>query len=300
VTVHQPDSIAAAMETRRRIGLVIMLASAVTFSTAGLFTKGVTADAWSVIFWRGLFAAMFTTSYVLWKGKVTEEFRYMGRAGLAVAVIGASGTAAFIPAFKLTTIANVSLIYAAAPFCAAGIAWLWFREVMERRVLIASLVAVLGVGLLVSGSLGQINFTGDMLALWTTLMMSLMMVVYRRYPGTPAAGPAALSSIFLLPACLIFVNPLDAPLHEIIIMAAFGLIFAFASVTLSEGARRLAPGEAALVSSLETPLAIIWAWAFFAERPAFMAVMGGALILLAVFGSQLAALKRRHVTSHKP
>lgn len=134
MAIHQPDSTAAAMETRRRIGLVIMLASAATFGTAGLFTKGVTADAWSVIFWRGLFAAIFTISYVGWKGKVAQEFREMGRSGLAVAVIGASGTAAFIPAFKLTTIANVSLIYAAAPFCAAGIAWLWFREIIERRV----------------------------------------------------------------------------------------------------------------------------------------------------------------------
>ncbi|MFT3691135.1 hypothetical protein [Paenirhodobacter sp.] len=74
---------------RRRIGLAIMLASAVTFSTAGLFAKGVTADAWSVIFWRGLFAALFTVLYVLWQGKVGEEFRDMGRSGLAVAVIGA-------------------------------------------------------------------------------------------------------------------------------------------------------------------------------------------------------------------
>ena len=100
------------------------------------------ADAWSVIFWRGLFAAAFTIAYVHWRGKTGEEFRKMGRSGWAVAVLGASGTAAFIPAFKLTTIANVSLIYAAAPFFAAGIAWLWFKEVIERRVLIAALVAI--------------------------------------------------------------------------------------------------------------------------------------------------------------
>ncbi|MFT3691136.1 EamA family transporter [Paenirhodobacter sp.] len=206
-------------------------------------------------------------------------------------------TAAFIPAFRLTAIANVSLIYAAAPFCAAAIAWLWFREVMERRVLIASLAAVLGVALIFGASFGRINVMGDMLALWMTVMMSLMMVVYRRYPGTPAAGPGALSSVFLLPVCLFFVNPLDAPLHEIVVMGAFWLIFAVASVTLSEGARRLAPAEAALVSALETPLAIIWAWAFFAERPAFAAMMGGVLILLAVFGAQLAARKPRHVLS---
>lgn len=216
----------------------------------------------------------------------------MGRSGLAVAVLGALGTAAFIPAFKLTTIANVSLIYAAAPFCAAAIAWLWFREVVERRVLIAASAATFGVGLIFGGSLGRVNLAGDMLALFMTLMMSSMMVVYRRYPGTPVAGPNVLSSIFLLPLSMIFVDPLDASVREVLIMAAFGLIFAFASVALSEGARRLAPGEAALISSLETPLALVWAWILFAERPGLLAAGGGVLILFAVFGSQFSILKR--------
>lgn len=217
----------------------------------------------------------------------------MGRSGLAVAVLGALGTAAFIPAFKLTTIANVSLIYAAAPFCAAAMAWRWFREVVERRVLIAASAATLGVGLIFGGSLGRVNLAGDMLALFMTLMISSMMVIYRRYPGTPAAGPNILSSIFLLPLSMIVVDPFDARIREIVIMAAFGLIFAFASVALSEGARRLAPGEAALISSLETPLALVWAWMLFAERPGLLAVSGGVLILFAVFGSQFAVLKRR-------
>jgi hypothetical protein len=35
--------------------------------------------------------------------------------GVKAAVVGASGTITFIPSFKFTTIANVSLIWAAAP-----------------------------------------------------------------------------------------------------------------------------------------------------------------------------------------
>ena len=34
---------------RRRLGVILMLTSATVFSTAGLFTKGVSAEAWSVI-----------------------------------------------------------------------------------------------------------------------------------------------------------------------------------------------------------------------------------------------------------
>ena len=282
-----------AQKFTRRAGIFLMIISAAVFSTAGLFTKGVEADAWSVIFWRGLFAALFTACYSASRKTLDAEFAGMGRAGWVVAILSASGTAAFIPAFKLTTIANVALIYAAAPFIAGGIAWLWFREKPTTAVMIAALGAMFGVALIVGGSIGGLHLSGDLLALWMTLMMSAVMVVYRRYPQTPAAGPAAMSSIFLLPPAMLLGEPFSAPIHEILIMCAFGLVFAVASVTLSEGARRLPPGEAALISSLETPLAPIWAWFIFSELPAPLTVIGGSIILAAVFGSQLAGGKMR-------
>ena len=271
----------------RRTGVVLLIVSAATFSTAGIFTKGVEASAWSVIFWRGLFATLFTIFYVASKQRLDSEFRRMGWPGWAAAILGALGTIAFIPAFKLTTIANVSLIYATAPFAAAGISWLWFREKPTLVVMLASMFAVLGVALIVGGSIGELHLKGDILALWMTLMISTVMVVYRRYPETPAAGPAALSSIFLLPIAMFFGDPFSAPVHEIIIMSAFGLIFAVALVTLQEGARRLPSGEAALISSLETPLAPLWAWVILSELPALMTVIGGGIILIAIIGSQL-------------
>jgi hypothetical protein len=94
----------------RLIDIALVLISATIFSSVGLFVKGVEAAVWSVIFWRGLFAVFFTFAYIAWQGEVRKEFSDMGRAGVAVAVVGVSGTIAFIPSFKFTTIANVSLI----------------------------------------------------------------------------------------------------------------------------------------------------------------------------------------------
>ncbi len=271
----------------RVIGIALVVVSALVFSTAGLFTKGVQAAAWDVIFWRGLFAALFTTAYVLWRGSFRAEFIDMGYSGWAAALIGASGSAAFISAFKLTSIANVSLIYAASPLLAALLAWAWVGERLTRRVLTGCAAAFAGVAIIVSGSIGSANLQGDLLAAWMTSALAIWMVIYRRYPNTPAAGPMVLSSLVLLPLGLTLGTTFSNSLPEIAAMAAFGLTFALASVTLGEGAKRLPAGETSLLSTSEVAFAPLFAWLVFTELPAFATFAGGLLVLVGVVGSQI-------------
>ncbi len=274
-----------ALQSDYYLGVLFVMIAAVTYSTAGLFTKGVEAGSWEVIFWRGVFAAAFTTIWTLQRGTLRQNFVGIGRSGWAVAVVGALGTAAFIPAFKLSTIANVSLIYAAAPTIAVLLAWFVIRESAPARMLVGCACALLGVGIIVSGSVGQVSLGGDLLALWMTVAMASIMVIYRKFPNTPGAGPSALQSLLLLPAALVFGDPFDVDSGEIFVLAAFGLLFAIASVTLAEGAKRIPSGQTALLSTLETPLAPILAFAVFAELPTVTTVLGGAIVLFAVLNS---------------
>lgn len=266
-------------------GVFLLVASAVTFSSAGLFTKGVVAGAWAVIFWRGVFAALFTTAWMAQRGTLRQETLGMGRPGLAVGVIGAIGTAAFIPAFKLTSIANVALLYAVAPMIAAALAWLWMGERMSRRTFLSALAALGGVAVIVSGSLGAVHLRGDILALIMTLAMAVVMVIYRKFPKTPAGGPSVLQSLFLVGPAFIFGEPLSTSAQEIAILAAFGLLFAVASITLAEGAKRVPAGQTALLSALEVPLAPVLAYWVLSEVPHQATVVGGGIVLLAVLAA---------------
>ena len=267
------------------IGALLIVISAITFSTAGLFTKGVEAGAWDVIFWRGFFGAVFTTVWTINRGTLRHNFFGMGYSGLAIAVVGALGTAAFIASFKFTAIANVSLIYAVSPLIAALLAWFVIGEKISSRMMAGCIGALLGVAIIVSGSLGQISLIGDLLALWMTIVMALIMVIYRKYPDTPGAGPAVLSSVLLLPFAAIFGNPFDVERTEVYVLSAFGLLFAIASVTLAEGAKRVPSGQTALLSTSETPLAPIFAFILFTEVPNIATFLGGSVVLFAVLFS---------------
>ncbi len=273
-------------QNTHRLGVILVVASALVFSTAGLFTKGVAAGAWDIIFWRGIFGTVFTLLYVAWRGSFNSEFLQMGKSGWASAMVGASGTAAYIPAFKFTTIANVSLIYAATPLFSALLAWWWIGERAGNSVLLASLASLIGVAIIVGGSLGGVHFAGDLLACWMVLAMAIGFAIYRRYPKTPAAGPSALSSLILMPFALTFGSPFSNSFSEILIMVAFGLTFAIASITLTEGVKRLPAAETSLLSILEVVFAPLLAWAMFSEIPAVTTFAGGGLILAGVLATQ--------------
>ncbi len=274
-------------DNNRLTGVVLVVVSAIVFSTAGIFTKGVSSGSWEIIFWRGVFAAGFTIAYVLWRKGWKREFTNMSFSGLSVAIVGASGSAAFIPALKLTTMANVALVYATSPLIAAVFAWLWIGERLSRKLALGCFFSFVGVGIIFQGSIGGVNFKGDLLALWMTCALAIIMAIYRRYPDIPAAGPAALSSLILLPLALMFGLPFTVPANEMIVLAMFGLVYAIASVTFAEGAKRLSAGETGLLSALETPLAPLFGWLIFMEIPATASFVGGALILAAVVGTQI-------------
>jgi drug/metabolite transporter (DMT)-like permease len=271
---------------QQRSGVVLVVFSAFVFSSAGIFAKGVPTAAWDVIFWRGVAAASFALTYLGLTGRLRDELHGCGRVEIWLTLLFAIGTAAFISAFKLTSVANVALIYGSAPLLAAFMAWVFLRERPDVQTSLGSVAAFAGVTIIVSGSIGPGRFAGDMLALGMTVMMAGTMVIYRRFPQASATMPTVLSSLILLPVAATFGAPLQVPLAELPPLFLFGLIFAIASVTLSEGARRLPPARTALLSTLEVPLAPLLAFVFLAAVPVVNTVIGGCIILTAVICSQ--------------
>ncbi len=173
-----------------------MLSSAVAWSTAGFFARMVPVDIWIVVFWRGIFGGLSIAALaMIERRRFGFDFkRAFSLGGIALILISATGKIAFLYALQNTTVANVTVLYATLPFMTAILAWLWFREKAERRTLIGSLVAGVGVLITVAGStgLGGGHILGDLAALFMTLTMALMTVIMRRHREVPMLEAAAL------------------------------------------------------------------------------------------------------------
>jgi drug/metabolite transporter (DMT)-like permease len=280
---------------QRRLGLVLSFLSAISWSSAGLFTRFIPLDIWTLLFWRGLFGALFIGAYAVWqaRGDLGRLARGMGWPGIGLAFVSSLSTLTLIPAFRLTTVANASVILATGPFLAAFIAWFWLGERSRRATLAAAGFATLGVAVMVGGSGGSGSRIGDALALLAIAAMSTVVVGVRRYRGIPLLSMVALANLMVMVASLPNANPGAAGPAEIFYSALFAaatMILGFVLLVMSS---RLIPAvETALIGTLETPLAPLWIWLAFGEVPSGAAFLGGAVVLAAVIGHLLVENRR--------
>ncbi len=283
--------------SRTVLGTLLLTASAVAYSTAGFFTRVIEVDAWTLLFWRGLFAGAFLAAMVAVqeRGRFVQAFRAVGLTGLLVAACSAVATVCFLNAMRLTSVADVMVVDAAIPFITAGVAWLLIRERESAKTLIATLVALLGVGIMAGKALADGRILGDLLALAMAVLMATVIVLIRGKRGVNMV-PAVCLSAFL---CALIVAPVARPasvdLGQLGLLALFGMgQFGMGLLLLALGTPMVSATRGALLGVLQTPLGTLWVWLAFAERPANATLLGGAIVLLAVM-FDMVPLSRRAV-----
>jgi len=274
---------------RRWPGTLLITASAIAFSLAGLFTRLIDLDVWTVLFWRALFGGIFIAGYIVWREgrRVLPAIRQTGIAGVAVTISSALATICFINALRQTSVADVLVINATAPFVTAALAYAWTADREHWTTLAASLVALVGV-VMIRGALASGHLLGDLLALIMTILISAMMVIVRRNRNISML-PAACLSAFL---CAVIVAPVSHPLaataHDFLYLALFGTMqFGLGLLLLTLGTRLFSATRSALIGSLETPLAPAWVWLAVGEVPAAATVVGGLIVLAAILADIL-------------
>ena len=199
---------------------------------------------------------------------------------------------AYISALKLTSVANVLIVYAMTPFFAAGIAYVWTGERATRRTLLASAIALVGVAIMVSGSAQSGRLAGDALALVMTFTFAGIIVMARRDP-TYSMTPVCVTSSFL---CIALCWPLSQPglpsPHDLVVLALFGFCtIGLALILYMAGARRLPAAETGFINLIDTVLGPLWVWLAFAETPVTAALIGGGIVMAAVVWYMAAELR---------
>jgi drug/metabolite transporter (DMT)-like permease len=269
----------------RALGLVLVALSALAWSLAGLFTRVIPLDSWTILAWRGIFAALGLALVVaiMERGRTLRVFLDMGAAGWSFVAVSGLGTVFFITSLKETTVAHVAVVYATIPFVAALLAWLALGERPRRNAIIASTTALIGIVIMI-GINNEGTIHGDLLAFGMTLCMAVLMVIVRRSPDIAIMPAACISALASALVCWpIAAAPLSVAGPDLLMLALFGLLVSAVGLAFfTLGARLLPPVETALLGSLDAPLAPLWIWLFFSEMPGGSTIAGGTVVFAAV------------------
>ena len=294
------------MTHRRAVALMVLVT--LLWSIAGVVTRQLeSARSFEVTFWRSAFnAAALALALTALRGGAL--WRGLRRAPWPVWVSGlcwAVMFTAFMVALTLTSVASVLITMAVAPLMTALLA----RLVLGHRLAPRTWASIGAAGAGIAWMFGHEAaaaarpeaWVGTLVALCVPLAAAVNWTVLQHTSraGAAAAGedmlPAVLigavvSALSAWPAAL----PLRASWHDLGLLALLGVAQLAVPCLIAVRVARVLPApEIALLALLEVVFGVGWAWLGAGEAPSAAALSGGALVLAALLGNEILALRRR-------
>ncbi|QIG50145.1 DMT family transporter [Nordella sp. HKS 07] len=282
--------------SQHRLGLLLVATAALFWSTSGIFVRLIGADLMTMLFWRGVFSgSAVMLVYLLMEGKAgLLRLRNLPLPVFAVAALSAMGMITGIGSMRYTTVAEALIIYATVPFVTAGFAWAFIGEKPSTRTMAASLVALCGVAFMLKDASLDGSLFGKGLAVLMTLSMAGMTTIMRRHQDVPMLPAMALSAWLCSFVTFWFAAPLSVSTQDFLLIALFGIVQNASGLVLyAIWSRKIPAAEATLIAALEVPFTPLWVWLFLGETPAGAVLIGGAIVMLALFGHILTEIRPR-------
>lgn len=274
--------------------LLFVFATALLWSTGGLFIKWTSLSGLELSFCRSFFAAITVAIVTRHEGFGLNRLTAMASVLYAVLLI------LFVMATKETTAANAIFLQYTAPVYLLILEPAIYKEKFRPRDLATVLVCVGGMALFFVGQLQPQDVTGNLLALASGLCFALYFLSLR-HPKAREVNRASsviygniLAVIITAPWGIAALPHLN--LHDFLSVAYLGVVqlgiaYALFTVAMARGVRSL---DAGIVCYTEPVLNPVWVFLVLGERPSSWALLGGAIIIVAVIIHMLldARLKR--------
>jgi drug/metabolite transporter (DMT)-like permease len=285
-------------------GLLVAVIAAVTFGASGAFIKPLLESGWSpaaAVTVRVLIGGLvlLPIAAVALRGRWAALWRGRWRV-LGMALVGVAGTQLFyFAAIQTIPVGTGILIEYMAPLLLVVLVWVRSRRTPKAVVLIGSVVALVGLVLVVSpGGSGSFDLVGLLFALGAMVgCAAYYLIAARPSDGLPAVALASfgllLGGAILGLTGLVGLVPFTANLGEVpffegtapwwLPMLIVGVVAtAIAYATSIAATEMLGSRLASFVGLLEVVAATFYAWLLLGERLSLTQLLGGALILVGI------------------
>lgn len=268
-----------------RLGLILAAGGFMLISLDSLGIRLANTTSWNTTFWLGAFT--FLAMVLLVPLRTGKSLAKVARAGglpvFASGLLQAASITFFVLALGLTTVANTVAIIAAAPIMAALISLLAIGERTRLRTWLGIFASMVGILIIVSGSLGEGRLGGDLFAVAAITAFGSNLTLLRRYRELNRLAVIGVGGLLLALIAFLPAEPFDVSLESIAVLAVIGALTGAAGrIGVITSTRHLPPAQVSLFAPIETLAATTWAWLFLSETPPPPTILGGLIVVAAV------------------
>jgi len=259
-----------------------VLAAALLWSTGGLFIKWTTLSGLELSFYRSFFAIFVVAFFT------RHEGFGLNKVSIASSVLYAVLLILFVLATKQTTAANAIFLQYTAPVYLLIFEPLFYKEKFRLRDLITVLVCVSGMTLFFVGKLRPEDISGNLLALTSGLCFAIYFLLLRHSKARLVNRASSviygnlLAVVITAPWGLSALSQLGR--HDIFAVVYLGVVqlglaYTLFTLAMARGVRSI---DAGIICYVEPVLNPVWVFLVLREKPSQWALLGGAIIIVAV------------------
>jgi drug/metabolite transporter (DMT)-like permease len=270
-------------------GYFYVAVAAIIWGSNGVIVNLVPYDAYTIAFFRVLFAGIALLPVVL----VTRRSEVICAARswktmLSLGLLLALGWTLLFSSMKLIAIGNAVLLNYTAPIFVALLAPLVLKEKLEKSTLVALAISITGI-LVISYQhnlqIGDLNLLGVILGLLAGLAYAAFVIASKKALSSFSSQIIAfysylVASVFLFPFAI--GTDFSSDLTSWILLLVLGVLNTGFAVTLYLTGLGLIKAQKAVVFTyLEPASAIFFGFLFLTQQPTLLMIGGGILILVA-------------------
>ncbi|MGB7403534.1 MAG: DMT family transporter [Arcobacter sp.] len=279
-------------------GMILAALGVFIISFDALLVRLANVDASVISFYRGLF--MGISMLILWRRSSSKSWLPVNKIEFMnfslLVILSALGTCLFVFSVKYTAAANTVVLLATSSFFAAIFSYLLLKEKIKKQTVIAIVVSFVGVFIVFGNSFTFTgNYIGDLLGIALAITMGMELTLFRKYGHFPTMLVISLSGFLVATVMFAFSDKLlDISLESLFWLSIMGFIqIPLAMYFIFISTKYITSAEVSLFTTIETTMAPIWLWLFLSEIPPKMTIIGGTLVIFAIFINALPSIIKK-------
>ena len=268
-------------------GPLLIFFGALSLSFGGLIVKSFEgATLWQILFWRSLFFSLTVLTFLIitYKSKVLKSFHDSGLPGFIGGLILSIGFCGYVFAMYNTTVANTNFIIQTQTIFLAIFGYFFLKEKISKITLASIILAISGLILMLGNTLSSGQMSGNIVAFVMPITFASLILIVRRYPHVDMVPLQLVAGIVAMIIGFLASTKISISLNDMFLAflsGTFQIGLGFIFITI--GARKTLSAMVGIIMLTEAILGPLWAWLFVNENPSFYVLIGGSIIILAVF-----------------